>query len=56
MQSGDTRSWMPGYILAQLLLQPQQAGQSTLVWLRPYVLLIPHPNQSDGHAEPIALS
>ena len=45
-----------GDIFAELLLQPQQAGQLTLVGVRPYVLLIPDPNQSDGDAQSITLS
>ncbi len=57
MRSGETRSRIcSSDVRAELLLQPQQAGQLTLVGVRPYVLLIPYPNQSDGDAQPITLS
>ena len=56
-RSGETRSRIcSSDVRAELLLQPQQAGQLTLVGVRPYVLLIPYPNQSDGDAQPITLS
>ena len=39
----------------QLLLQSEHAAGLPFVRVRPHVLLIAHPNQLDGHAEPIGL-